>query len=208
MRIDRSPLVILLNAPPGAGKDTIAKAICEIFPAFSIHMEMKAPMFRIAAALTGMSEEKFRQLYSIREKKENPCEEFLGYSGRELFIDISENVCKPRFGNQYFGKVAARTIKNHLDRVPDAQFVFSDSGFVDEMLPVAEVVGKENVVVVQFTGMGSNEFVSSSGAKDSRNFVDGTPYGIKTIKIKPNENVTPTEYALYLLDEVYHAIYQ
>lgn len=188
--------VILLNAPPGAGKDTICKVLCGN-PHNAVHMEFKRPMYQIASAMVGLTVEKFLEIYADREKKENPCEEFLGMSGRQLMIDISESFCKPRFGIEYFGRVAANGMNHEAFRRHG--YAFSDSGFLNEAAPIARKFGADNVTIVQFTGQGVTEF-----AGDSRTWVDGTSIGIRTIRMeKSNDNISPEDFAELILQEVW-----
>lgn len=180
--------IIFLNAPKGAGKDTIAKAMNAL--SGIQEMSFKEPMFKIAAAMTGLSLATFMKLYEDREKKENPCEEFLGMSARNLLISISEEFCKPKFGIDYFGKMAVKKMNSsHFIRTG---YVFSDSGFLSEILPIAEMYGASNCFVVQFVGQGSESFDG-----DSRDWVDAEAHGVTTIKMnRKNEgDVTPFEFA-------------
>lgn len=186
--------IILLNSPPGCGKDTIAKTLNWMDG--SEIMEFKKPMFKIASAIVGLAVEEFLKLYSDRTKKENPCEEFLGMSGRQLLIDISESFCKPRFGEEYFGRVAANGM--NFDHFSNYGYVFSDSGFLSEVFPLARKFGKESITIVQFTGQGVVDF-----GNDSRNWVDGTPHGIRTIRMPiSNDNMTPMQYTELVIQEV------
>lgn len=180
--------IIFLNAPKGAGKDTIAKAMSAI-SGINV-MSFKEPMFKIASSMTGLSLATFMKLYEDREKKENPCEEFLGMSARNLLISISEEFCKPKFGVDYFGKMAVKKMTS--SQFAYTGYVFSDSGFLSEIIPIAEMYGAENCFVVQFTGQGSETFDG-----DSRDWVDAEAHGVTTIKMnRKNEgDVTPFEFA-------------
>jgi hypothetical protein len=183
--------VLFLNSPPGSGKDTMSDLLRGLTACKQV--SFKEPMFDIAAAMVGMTRNEFLMHYNDREKKENPCEEFLGMSGRNLLISISEDFCKPKFGKDYFGKVAAKK----LNYIPLGA-VFSDCGFIEEVVPVAEKVGYERCVIVQFVGQGRYDF---SG--DSRDWVDGSSIGVKTIRLqKENLNIRPFEYAKYIIEEV------
>lgn len=120
--------VIILNGAPGTGKDTVAdlaKKVCGFHVA-----SFKEPMFRIVAAMLGNAGfMRFMDDYNNREKKEKPQEYLGGKSPREMMIWISEEVIKPVFGNQHFGKVASESIRpvnNHV--------IFSDGGFADEVI--------------------------------------------------------------------------
>jgi len=186
--------IILLNAPKGSGKNTIAEALHKNYN--TVLHSFKSPIFEIAAKMVGMHFDDFLKLYDDRRKKEFPCEECLGYSCRELFIAISEDFCKPKFGLSYFGKIAANNMDSvHLEKYG---YVFSDSGFIEEIIPIADKFGKDKCVIVQFTGQDSNNFTG-----DSRGWVDGRPVGIHTVKIEmSNKNISPAEYANHILEKI------
>jgi hypothetical protein len=126
-------MIIVLNAPPGAGKDTIAKRMAEASKAFKL-ASMKEPMWDIAKAVLGSKYDEFVGLYNDRETKEKPCELLGGLSPRQFFIHISEQWCKPLFGEQYFGK----RMLQRVNQLKPYEVVLSDGGFPDELKPALE----------------------------------------------------------------------
>jgi hypothetical protein len=163
--------VILLNAPMGCGKDYAAERLVSALN--SEHHEFKHTIYAIAMAITGLSSEKFFKIYNDRSKKELPQPEFFGLSPREMMIWISEDVCKPKFGQDYFGKPAAAGVSNSMGAV------FSDSGFPIEVRPIAERFGAENIYVVRFNRNGvkydendSRDFLKPSECPDGVKFLD------------------------------------
>ncbi|AGZ17750.1 hypothetical protein RJ80_gp23 [Vibrio phage phi-A318] len=120
--------VVILNAPPFCGKDTIANLLKE--KGFAV-TEFKFTMFNIAIAMSGMSKESFMREYNDREQKEKPQEHLGGLSYREFMIHISEDIMKPLFGEDVFGKRAAEACTLAHDSGFDV--VFSDGGFIDEV---------------------------------------------------------------------------
>lgn len=186
--------IIFLNAPPGAGKDTIAMTMRELYDVNI--MSFKTPMFAIASAMVGLDMDTFMMNYHDREKKENPSDVFLGMSARELLIAISEEFCKPKFGSDYFGVVAARAMNSHT--LKHDGYVFSDCGFDEEVVPIANKFGKENCIVIQFTGQGRYNF-----AGDSRNWLSEDSHGIQTICLDcPNQDCTAEDFVAYLIDQM------
>ena len=167
--------VVLLNAPPNTGKDYAASLICRHSGAK--HMEFKKTLHNIAMAITGLSEKDYFEIYNNRKLKEIPVKEFLGKSPREMLIWISEDVCKPEFGEDYFGKAAAAGCDFELGTV------FSDSGFPEEVFPIAEKVGAENIYVVRFTrngatfGNDSRDYLQPEDCPEGVNFIDLTNDG-------------------------------
>lgn len=119
--------VIILNGPPGCGKDTLQLAM---FHRYGIERQsMKAPMFDIAKAMLGPVDfERFMKDYEDRSQKEKPQDYLQGESPRTFMIWISEHVIKPKFGKQHFGKLASDSLQSERNTA-----VFSDGGFPDEV---------------------------------------------------------------------------
>ncbi len=181
-----SGTIILLNAPKFAGKDTIADILVEKYGYRKY--QFKERLFEIASALSGVPKGDFKKLYEDRSFKEEPNATCFGMSTRELFIDISENYCKPRFGRDYFGVVAARALDAEYI-ANGGNYVFSDSGFPEEALALGKHFGNKNIKIVRFTRPGSDSF-----AGDSRSFIDLNEFGVHTTPIYQN-NRTPEEFA-------------
>lgn len=186
--------ILLLNSPPDSGKDLAATHIKELTGAK--HCEFKSTLFSVAKGITGLSHEDFFTIYNDRDKKEQPQPEFFGMSPREMLIWISEDVCKPKFGKLFFGKAAA----NQVDIEKGS--VFSDSGFPDEVFPIADKYGAENIYVVQF-----NRYGSGFG-NDSRNYLqsEDCPEGINFIDLK-NDGDTIEPFVNQILQEIHSIQY-
>lgn len=124
--------IIILNAPPHAGKDTIGALVKDYSPVPLLKMSFKAPMFDIACAMLGKTDYcKFIEIYDDREQKEKPQSFLNGKSPREFMIWISESVIKPQFGNEYFGRRFAETAS-----ASDIPVICTDGGFPDEIVPL------------------------------------------------------------------------
>jgi hypothetical protein len=78
-----------------------------------------------------------------RDEKEIPRDQLGGRSPRQALIYVSEEVVKPAFGQDYFGRYAAQRL------TPGALHIFSDGGFIKEIQPVIDAVGPENLLLVQ-----------------------------------------------------------
>lgn len=165
---DLSGKIILLNAPPGAGKDTVAEAITRMSKA--TRLEFKDSLFRIAKSIANISNELWNSIYT-RELKEQPSDLCFGLSPRDLLIKTSEEVVKPNFGVDFFGLDAAKKV----EEVISGGAVFSDSGFVEETQSLIDKFGAENIFIVQFTGQGKTSFEG-----DSRNWLPVIK-GVKTL---------------------------
>jgi len=182
--------ILILNGPPGSGKDTIALALSKAMRAK--HLEFKTPLHNIAMAMTGLSPFHYFNIYNNREIKEIPHDALLGFSPRGFLIHISEVMCKPVFGNDYFGQMAADAVENSIDT---QTCVFSDGGFPDEVNVLANRFGKENIFLfhiyrqdtnfdndsrdyVNIEGIDSarviNEFTIEDAATDIIKYIDWT----------------------------------
>jgi len=153
--------VILLNAPPNAGKDVVAEEFRRVLGV--AHRQFKGKLFEIAKVISGLTDEEWDAIYT-RELKEVPDERLWGLSPREFLIDISERMIKPLAGKDYFGEILGKECSYRLADGLDV--VVSDSGFNEEAEALCRIVGAENVYCVRFL----REGCSFDG--DSRNYVD------------------------------------
>lgn len=151
-------MIIVFNGPPGTGKDEA----CSRFQSLHgyNHLSFKYELFKATISHFGVTKEWFMAGYNDRSTKER-YETELGMSRREAMIHVSENVIKPQFGDDYFGKQAASQID------PEKNYCFSDGGFVSELTPIINKVGAERLCIVQLTREGC-DFSS-----DSRRYFDG-----------------------------------
>lgn len=128
--------IIILNAPPGAGKDTIGGLIEKWSHQDVVQMSFKAPIFEIAKAILGeRNYKKFIDAYGFRRYKEKPLECLNGKSPREFMIWISESVIKPQFGNDYFGKRFSDDAMLNGQIYP---IICTDGGFPDEIIALIQ----------------------------------------------------------------------
>ena len=166
--------IILLNGPPGCGKDTLAELfVCDFIAAPA---SFKERLIAITLTIYGVSRPLWDAWYA--EDKEYPRPSLDGKSCREALIFVSEEVIKPKFGEDYFGKVAAQKA---LDNLRDGYkyTIFSDSGFPEEAKPLCDLVGPENVMVVRMEREGTDF------NNDSRRYLwaDDLPEGVRFVYI-------------------------
>ena len=140
--------IIILNGPPGVGKDTIANALDAQHGV--MHMRVKDELYRNAYELflktmmprdikcRGISPAEFVAACTDREIKEKPMKWLNGLSPREALIFTSEKVFKPVLGNDYYGKAAALRADLFLKKLSSTRcIVFSDGGFREEVEAIA-----------------------------------------------------------------------
>jgi hypothetical protein len=124
-----SKTVLILNGPPGCGKDTIANEIADVD--YVEQFEFKRALYTAVAAYFYVDAEAFEARHKNRDLKEVP-HYWYNLSTREMLIRVSEDIIKPLFGKQYFGRQAAECVA----RSSADLCVFSDGGFDEELLPL------------------------------------------------------------------------
>jgi hypothetical protein len=117
-----------------------------------------------------------RKLATDRSTKEFPQEELNGKTPREVLIEVSEEVIKPVYGKDYFGKRV-------IDEMPDSKKVYllSDGGFPEELHGIMEKIGPENLMVIRIMSEGK------TFDNDSRRYLrkEDVP-GVKIVDIQNN----------------------
>ena len=182
-------VVLIMNAPPGAGKDTLAgdddwcQRVGDMLLAdyqidkggpFSCdveHMSFKSGMFDILSSVLHVGLDfddanEFYDRYYNRCLKEQSWDKLGGMSPRQLMIFLSENFMKVVFGKDVFGKFSARLASSCVYVAGGTVCVFSDGGFSEEVNEVVKTVGAENVYVLQWKAEGC------SFDNDSRRYLD------------------------------------
>lgn len=140
------PKIILLNAPSMVGKDVAAKHLTEVRQ--SVHMEFKTPLFDLTRFFFSLSKDEFDKLYS-RDLKEVKRYHLGNRSIRQAMIFVSEEVVKPNFGADFFGKKSVELVRAALNEGGNENFVYSDSGFKREAEALVDAFGADNVAVVR-----------------------------------------------------------
>jgi hypothetical protein len=174
-------LIIIFNGPPGSGKDEAAT----YFKRFGFkHLSFKYVLFQETISFFGVDEEWFMNGYDDRSIKERPEELLEGMSRREAMIYVSEDITKPAFGNDIFGVHVASEVEDGKD------YVISDGGFEEELVPLINRVGADNIVLVQLTREGCDYSTDSRryfNGKLIKEYVIQKPTTINTSHVLPNE---------------------
>lgn len=169
-----APKLILFNGPRHSGKDTAALFCESKFNAF--HFKMSGPIKAAIKAAFSLSDEEVDHLETI---KTEPSFLLYGLSYVQVQISFSEEWAKKVFGPFIFGNLASRAVRTNLKADPDQKlYVCSDSGFALEAMPVLDIIGKENALLVRIKRDGK------TFAGDSRSYIE-LP-GVKMIELENN----------------------
>ena len=163
--------IVLLNGPPGCGKDTLADAL-EMASEDVNRCSFKDPLYDLVAAQHDMGVGQFIKLATQRDTKESSMSALWFKTPRGALIHMSEKIIKPTFGKDAFGKLAAKQI------VEGCTNVFSDSGFMEEAEPLFDVVPWAEVLLVRIHKRGTFE-------GDSRNYLNPNEFHM-TVDIDNN----------------------
>jgi hypothetical protein len=134
--------VILLNGPPRSGKDMFATVVTRHWPAIS-HRKFSEPLKRGLVAMFQLSIE---QHMEAEADKDTPKTFLHGLTWRGAQIWLSEEVMKPKFGQDVFGHI----LLNNLRTQAHGQcIVISDSGFRPEADVLIKHFGRKAIHVVR-----------------------------------------------------------
>lgn len=172
---------IFLNGPPRSGKDTLGGLISRYIEKNSMWAEPQTAEFKapLLETLSNMFDD-----YRIwcgkeyDEKKDEPNDKLFGHTPRELMIWLGEEVIKPKFGKNFFGKIMLYNMdRNYYHREGiESVFIFTDSGFRDEVMEVINHLGAENCLMVCLLRDGCDF------EKDSRGWLLDLP--VETLRIE------------------------
>lgn len=121
--------LVLFNGPPNSGKDTAADYVNGLY-ADSKHLRMKDSLYTLTSMLYHIPYVDYYLLATDRLLKDAPV---VGHpsklSPRQMLINVSENVVKPSFGKDWFGK----SVANRIKQSEEDMIVMSDCGFSEEV---------------------------------------------------------------------------
>lgn len=137
---------IIFNGPPDTGKDYLVDALVQLDKS-SVKLEFKKQLRILVKQIYMLSDGSHEYMYR-RENKERPFEVLNGLSIRQAYIKVSEEVIKPVFGSDYFGKCVVKDMFNN----PTHTYYFSDGGFGDEIIPMLDYVDRVDIIHLSADG--------------------------------------------------------
>lgn len=178
--------LIFLNGPPRAGKDTAGKVICHKFDDADV-AKFAAPLKRMTHAMYNMPASINPEHYE--NEKDTPLQDFYGKTPRAAYIFTSENIIKPQFGQDFFGRLMLRTLWRRYQAgyriIP-----ITDSGFAPEAEPALDIVGRDKCLLIRIQAEGRGK----TFAGDSRSYIE-LP-GVQTVEVENNLDQTIFERAI------------
>jgi hypothetical protein len=169
-------VAILLNGPASCGKGIVVDYLRKQ----GIDLKVKSckdHLHKLTMEFFCVPEEAYWSIYNDRKLKEKPNTYFrikLGLmeriklrglvgntpifrdvvylSIRQAMIYVSEIVCKPRFGYDYFGKARALSVQDNEVILDDSCSAFlNDSGVIsaEEIYPLMDSIGENNILLIR-----------------------------------------------------------
>tara|TARA_B100000700_G_C15008619_1_gene839845 strand:+ start:1288 stop:1920 length:633 start_codon:yes stop_codon:yes gene_type:complete len=167
--------IVIENAPPKAGKDTVADKIsydyryCGMnrFGKYNVTTaSFKEELIKIALCVSGIPLEEWNLRYT--KDKDTPWDKLGGLSQRQYLIKISEEWVKPVHGEKFFGDKVVQHIESNNHAVPSL-YLIPDGGFEEEVLPLIDRFGAESILILQWEKEGC------SFENDSRDWILNYP---------------------------------
>lgn len=139
------PKIILFNGPPRSGKDTATFIACASVHN-AVHYRFASPLKRAVHELFGLKdvpEEMFNK------RKSDHQDLMHGMTPREAYIWMSEEVARPKFGQDFFARSAVTAITKICQEKGSDVVIISDCGFQIEVDHLVDSFGEDNLSVVR-----------------------------------------------------------
>jgi hypothetical protein len=170
----RKPWVVLVNGPRRSGKTSFGKWAERHWTKYRVsHYAFAMPLKEMTHRFFGLSLRDYPWYHwNEREDKTKPSDLFWGLSPVEAYIWISEQVIKPKFGADYFGREFLRYVRwletNGFDTEPSLLplpdiFVIADCGFQIEADVLAQYYPRDRTILVRLTRQGTDWSGDSRG---------------------------------------------
>lgn len=180
-------LLVLISGPPRSGKNRAGACLAERLDAD--HFALSNMLKHLTHQHFGMGAE--LPPLEFESCKDKPMIEFGGMTPRQSYIMFSEKHLKPRYGNDYLGRVGGNRIKSNKDKGRIS--IVSGVGFIDEIRPMIEAVGKFETLHIKINPLRCEHI------EDSREKVNLSNFDLKEINV---ENRGCSEFLAHLCQKL------
>ena len=143
-------MIILLNGPPGSGKDTAAEFITLMLGNSQVmHEKMSWPMKRGLTTIFSFNDAERKALNAYKDHSNGP--EFADMSWRLMEIDMYHYLAR-RYGKDILGRLLMRRNRDNAKR----HTVISDAGRNDEIVPIVKGFSYGQVGYIELHREGCN----------------------------------------------------
>jgi len=155
--------LLILNGPPGCGKDYIANNITCRQYAFADKVKRDTlEHYNISPDLLGYFD----------KYKNVPSPHFDGLTPREAYIHVAEDIIKPKHGSDHYGVTVGMEVAADIKEKPNTDlFIVKDAGFKNELnaLLLLTHVYFDRIIFARI-------YHEDGFEKDSRKYLDMDPY--------------------------------
>ena len=174
------PKLIMLNGPPGSGKDYATKVIMdELVDEEPVHMKLSKPLKDVVSNFFGASIEQ------LEENKDKATDFSMTF--RDAQINVYEQVAKV-FGRQWL----AVSLVNRIKQFDNNFIIVSDVGREEELTTLIKNFGARNILLLQIYRKGT------TFAHDIRQYIDDPRIMSSLVR-----NDGTANFKLELMNEVY-----
>ncbi len=187
--------ILILNGPPNVGKDTLADNLVKTAKGIWHKCSFKEKLYYDVANYYSVDVGWFKTIATNRVTKEIKFTE-LGYiSPREAMIYVSEEIIKPTYGKDHYGKKLLERVKFIEENNGDMNFVIPDGGFEEEVQVLMDAY-PENVWIVHMKSK------DCSFKNDSRDYIKGWPDNTFELEINRGYPLMDYEELVNIIDEI------
>jgi len=138
--------IVIFNGPPRSGKDYAACAVQKYLGHDACaHIKMSQPLKNLVSTITGVS------LLDLEAEKEKPHAFGMHMSYRDAQIGLFESIARV-MGRDWLGRAATSKIA----KLDHENVVISDGGRSEEIVPLIDMFGGKNIMVVQLVRRGTS----------------------------------------------------
>lgn len=181
--------VIFFNAPRRSGKDTATNELTHHLRTshtneiMAVPFKFDDPLRRASHALFGLHNVDPMQ---FEETKMEANETLFGHAPCEIYKKLSEDFAKKQFGQDFFGQLVVRAMRETESRRPEGNTkevvaICSDAEAIHPIMAVLSYVGTDNALIIQIERKGAAYAEGDTGYLEIP--------GVKSIRMQNNKGL-------------------